>query len=348
MYKLKQFQFATNVLCSMNQNSSKHKIALSGIKSTHGLPHLGNILGMILPAIELQRTGLETYYFVANYHSLTTVQDAATLRRDTRVMAAAILAFGYDPKIGTLYLQSDVPQVVELMWLLSCSVSMGDLFRAHAFKAAKDKNEEGTLNMATFAYPVLMAADILAYDADVVPVGKDQQQHLEMARAIAKRFNHFFGPVFKEPKELIREDVAVVPGIDGAKMSKSKGNGIDPLLESKALKKQVMAIVTDSKGLEDIKDPSTCNIVQLYKLLASKEEVSAMEQKYRAGNYGYGHAKLALLEKIEEKFSPARIEFQKIMADQSYLNQVLKEGAEKAQAKAGAVLKRARLACGID
>lgn len=332
----------------MTNTVSAPKIALSGIKSTGGLPHLGNILGMILPAIELQKTGLTTYYFVANYHSLTTVQDAAALRRDTRLMTAALLALGYDPKIGTLYLQSDVPQVVELMWLLSCSVSMGDLFRAHAFKAAKDKNEEGTLNLAIFAYPVLMAADILAYDADVVPVGKDQQQHLEMARAIAKRFNHFFGPVFKEPKELIREDVAVVPGIDGEKMSKSKNNGIDPLLDPKALKKQVMNIVTDSKGLEDIKDPSTCNVVKLYKLFATPDELKVMEDNYRRGGYGYGHAKLALLEKIEARFSPARTEFNRLLQDQAYIDQVLREGAEKARAKASAVLKRARLACGID
>jgi tryptophanyl-tRNA synthetase len=264
------------------------------------------------------------------------------------MMAAAFLALGYDPKVGTLYLQSDVPEVVELMWLLSCSVSMGDLTRAHAFKAAKDKNEEGTLNLATFAYPVLMAADILAYDADVVPVGKDQQQHLEMARAIAKRFNHFFGPVFKEPKELIREDVAVVPGIDGTKMSKSKSNGIEPLLDAKALKKQVMNIVTDSKGLGDVKDPSTCNVVQLYKLFASADEVRAMEENYRRGGYGYGHAKLALLEKIEARFAPARNEFNKLMQDHSYLDQVLADGAVRARAKASSVLKRARLACGID
>jgi len=332
----------------MNTQALQPKVALSGIKSTHGLPHLGNILGMILPAIELQKTGLTTFYFVANYHSLTTVQDAAALRRDTRMMAAAFLALGYDPKVGTLYLQSDVPEVVELMWLLSCSVSMGDLTRAHAFKAAKDKNEEGTLNLATFAYPVLMAADILAYDADVVPVGKDQQQHLEMARAIAKRFNHFFGPVFKEPKELIREDVAVVPGIDGTKMSKSKSNGIEPLLDAKALKKQVMNIVTDSKGLGDVKDPSTCNVVQLYKLFASADEVRAMEENYRRGGYGYGHAKLALLEKIEARFAPARNEFNKLMQDHSYLDQVLADGAVRARAKASSVLKRARLACGID
>jgi tryptophanyl-tRNA synthetase len=327
------------------------KIALSGIKSTSGLPHLGNILGMILPAIELQKTGLTTFYFVANFHSLTTVQNADQLRQDTRRMAAAFLALGYDATKGSLYLQSDVPEVVELMWLLSSAVSMGDLFRAHAYKVVKDKGEEGTLNLATFAYPVLMAADILAYDADIVPVGKDQVQHLEMSRAIAKRFNHFFGAkgdVFKEPKELVQEDVGVVPGIDGRKMSKSYGNGIDPFLSSKLLKKQVMAIVTDSKGLEDIKDPTSCNILQLYKLFSNAHEMAIMEENYRKGGYGYGHAKMALFEKIETRFAPARNRFNELMENSSHLDDVLKEGALKARAKASQVLRRARLACGID
>ena len=322
------------------------KTSLSGIKPT-GTPHLGNYLGMIKPAIALQKTH-QTYYFVANYHALTSVRDPEKLRHDTYDLTATFLALGYDPSNGALFRQSDIPEVTELMWLLSCAVSMGDLTRAHAYKAAKDKGEEGTLNMGTFAYPVLMAADILAYDSDVVPVGKDQLQHLEMARAIAKRFNHHFGETFKEPQELIKEDVAVVPGTDGRKMSKSYNNGIDPFASPKEMKKQVMAIVTDSKGLDDIKDPSTCNIVALYKLFAKPDEVTTMETKYRAGGYGYGHAKQALHEKLEAEFAGPRIKYNELMNNKDELDRVLKVGAEKAHSAAVRVLDRARKACGIS
>lgn len=321
------------------------KISLSGIKPT-GVPHLGNYLGMIRPAIELQKTH-NTFYFVANYHALTTVRDAKTLSDDTYALAAAFLAFGFDSSAGALFRQSDIPEVPELMWLLACTVSMGDLFRIHTFKAAKEAGEEGQLNLGVFSYPVLMAADILAYDSDVVPVGKDQLQHLEMARAIAKRFNFHFGEVLKEPKELVRNEVAVIPGIDGRKMSKSYGNGIDPLAPSKILKKQVMAIVTDSKGLEDVKDPANCNILALYKFFASPNEIREIEDKYRAGNYGYGHAKMALLEKLEAEFSGPRAEFEKLMKDRAHLDQVFRAGAQKAREKAGPVLEKARKACGL-
>ncbi|MBS1984886.1 MAG: tryptophan--tRNA ligase [Bdellovibrionales bacterium] len=321
------------------------KTSLSGIKPT-GMPHLGNILGMMVPAIAMQKSH-ETFYFIADLHALTSVADPAKLRQDTFDLAAAFLALGYDPQRGALFQQSQVPQVTELMWMLSCAVSMGDLFRAHAYKAAKDRNEEGRLNMATFAYPVLMAADILLYDADVVPVGKDQVQHLEMARAIAQRFNFHFGDTLKEPKELVQENVAVIPGIDGRKMSKSYSNGIEPLAPAKEVKKQVMAIVTDSKGLDDVKDPDTCHIVALYKLLASREEVATMEANYRKGGYGYGHAKLALLEKIEAQFGPARKKFEDYRAHPDLVHQALNEGARKASILANRTLERARKACGI-
>lgn len=321
------------------------KTSLSGIKPT-GRPHLGNILGMLRPAIQLQQSH-ETFYFIADLHALTSVRDAAKLRADTFDVAATFLALGFDPERGALFVQSAVPQVTELSWVLGCSVSLGDLFRAHAFKAAKDAGEEGRLNMGTFAYPVLMAADILLYDADVVPVGKDQVQHLEMARAIAQRFNFHYGDSLKEPQELLEKEVAVVPGTDGRKMSKSYGNGIEPLGSAKELKKQVQAIVTDSKGLEDVKDPSTCNIVALYRLLATPDEVAAMEANYRKGGYGYGHAKMALLEKLEAHFGPVRKRYEELHANPHRVEEVLKLGAERAGVVADRVLGRVKTACGI-
>ncbi len=321
------------------------KTSLSGIKPT-GTPHLGNILGMVLPAIEMQNTH-KTFYFIANLHALTSVSDPKALRKDTFEVAATWLALGLDPSKSVLFVQSEVPEVTELMWFLSCSVSMGDLFRAHSFKAAKDKGEEGRLNHGVFSYPVLMAADILLYDADVVPVGKDQVQHLEMARAIAARFNHHFGDTLKEPKELLQESVAIVPGIDGRKMSKSYDNGIEPLASAKTLKKQVMAIVTDSKGLEDVKDPTTCNIFALYKLFATADEIRTMEENYRRGNYGYGHAKIALLEKLEQKFGPARKRYEELCANPQEVDKVLTHGAARARNVARQTLKRAKDACGI-
>jgi len=322
------------------------KRSLSGIKPT-GVPHLGNYLGMIRPAIELQQTH-DTFYFIANYHALTSVRDAAKLRQDTLNVAAQFLAFGLNPSKGAFFRQSDIPEVTELTWVLATVTSMGDLTRAHAYKAAKDKGEEGALNLGVFSYPVLMAADIILYDTDVVPVGKDQVQHLEMARSMAQRFNHYFGETLKEPKELVREDVATIPGIDGRKMSKSYDNGIEPLSSPKALKKQVMAIVTDSKGLEDKKDPDTCNIVNLYKFFATAEELNGIKEKYRAGGYGYGHAKLALLEKLEESFGPARAQYEDLLKRPNDVEDILREGSKKARVIAQGVLQRTLKACGIQ
>ncbi|MBP7844146.1 MAG: tryptophan--tRNA ligase [Proteobacteria bacterium] len=322
------------------------KRSLSGIKPT-GRPHLGNYLGMIKPALDLQEK-YDCFYFVADYHALTTNPNPKDLRDSVHEVTASFIASGLDPDKATFFRQSDVPLVTELSWILSSCVSMGDLTRAHAYKAAKDKGIEGTLNLGVFSYPVLMAADILLYDSDVVPVGKDQIQHLEMARAMAKRFNHFYGDTLKEPLELVQAEVAVVPGIDGQKMSKSYGNGIEPFAPQKELKKQVMAIVTDSKGLEDVKDPSTCNIVALYRLLATKDEVLDMEAKYRAGNYGYGHAKLALLDKIENVFGEARKTYEKVRHDDKYLEAVLKKGADRANDYAQKLLSRVKKACGVS
>jgi len=326
-------------------STTSKPISLSGIKPTHS-PHIGNYLGMIRPAIELQSTH-NTYYFIADLHALTSVRDPEKLKRDVREIAAIFLASGFDPSNGALYKQSDVPEVSELSWLLSCAVSMGDLTRAHAYKAAKDKGEEGQLSLGTFAYPVLMTADILSVNADVVPVGKDQVQHLEMARAIARRFNFHFGETFREPQELVREDVAIVPGVDGRKMSKSYQNGIDPFLDAKSVKKQVMAIVTDSKGLEDTKDPTNDNVVALYKLFATKEKIQQIEEKYRAGGYGYGHAKLALLEEIEAHFSPLREKYNEYLNNNDYLDQVLNNGAEKTREIASRILSQAQKNCGL-
>ncbi|MEO5667731.1 MAG: tryptophan--tRNA ligase [Bdellovibrionota bacterium] len=321
------------------------KRSLSGIKPT-GTPHLGNYLGMIGPAIALQKTH-ETFYFIANYHALTSMRDPKILRYETQSVAAQLLAFGLDTSNGAFYRQSDVPQVTELAWVLGCMTSMGDLTRAHAYKAAKDKGEEGTINLGVFSYPVLMAADIILFDSDVVPVGQDQIQHIEMARGMAQRFNHYFGETLKEPKELVQANVAVIPGTDGRKMSKSYNNGIEPLSAPKELKKQVMAIVTDSKGLEDKKDPDTCNVVTLYKFFATAEELEDMKSKYRAGGYGYGHAKLALLEKIESRFSPAREKYNDLMKRPHDLEDILQEGAKRARKVAEGVLERTLKACGI-
>lgn len=321
------------------------KRSLSGIQPT-GVPHLGNYLGMIRPAIELQKTH-DTFYFIANFHALTSVRNADKLRQDTMNVAAQFLAFGLDPTKGAFFRQSDVPEVTELSWILGTVTSMGDLTRAHTYKAAKDKGEEGALNLGVFSYPALMAADIILYDSDVVPVGKDQIQHLEMARAMAQRFNHYYGNTLKEPKELVRENVSTVPGIDGRKMSKSYNNGIEPLSPPKELKKQVMAIVTDSKGLEDSKDPSNCNIINLYKFFASTDEIADIEQKYRDGGYGYGHAKLALLQKIESAFEEPRAKYNEVLKRPSDLEDILQNGAKKARVIAQDVLQRTLKACGI-
>ncbi len=321
------------------------KRSLTGIKPT-GQAHLGNYLGMVKEVVALQND-YESYLFIADYHALTTERDASVLRNNTFEMAASLLAFGIEADKTVIFRQSDVPETTELTWLLGCVSSMGDLTRAHAYKAAKEKNEEGRINWGLFSYPVLMAADIILYNADIVPVGKDQIQHVEMARAMAQRFNYLFGETLKEPQEKVKKEVATVPGTDGRKMSKSYGNGIEPLIAEKKLKKQIMSIVTDSKELEDVKDPENCAVVDLYRLFASEAQVREMEDKYRAGNYGYGHAKLALLEAVLNHFAPARERYVHFKNNPDEVEQILRTNAEKARKVARGVLDQAKIACGL-
>jgi tryptophanyl-tRNA synthetase len=318
--------------------------ALTGIKPT-ATPHVGNLLGAIEPALRLQESS-DAYFFIADLHALTTLHDAALMRRYTREVAATWLAFGLDPKRTTLWVQSDVPEVCELAWILGCVTGLGLLERAHAYKAARDKGLE--ISAGTFFYPVLMAADILAFDTDVVPVGKDQVQHVEMARDMAAAFNSRFGDVLKLPQAAVRDEVATIIGLDGRKMSKSYGNTIEALLPAKQLRKKVMSIVTDSKGVEEPKDPDTDHIFALYKLFASPEEAADLAARYRAGGLGYGHAKQELYEAMEARLGPARANFEAWMADTSRLDAVLEDGAVRARRIARDVLQRVRNAIGIS
>ncbi len=317
---------------------------LSGIQPS-GKLHIGNYFGMMKPAIELQEQG-EAYLFIANYHAMTTVQDADALRQMTTDVALDFLACGIDPEKTAFYRQSDVPEVHELAWMLSVLCPMGLLERCHSYK---DKTAKGiAASHGLFAYPVLMAADILAVNSNVVPVGRDQKQHVEVTRDLAIRFNNAFGDVFTIPEPSIREHVAVVPGIDGQKMSKSYNNTIEIFSEGKPLKKQVMKIVTDSKQLEDPKDPDTCNVFALYKLFASEGEQADLAERYRAGGMGYGHAKTELLGKINEHFGPMRERRAELAADMDYVEDVLRQGAEKARALASETLQKARQAVGLE
>lgn len=321
----------------------KNKRVLSGIQPSGEL-HIGNYFGAIRQHIALQDNN-DCFYFVANYHALTTTHDRVKLENATIQVALNYLALGLDPAKATLFVQSDVPEVTELAWFLSNFTPVGLLERAHSYK---DKIAKGIApNHGLFAYPVLMAADILIYDSEVVPVGKDQKQHLEMTRDMALKFNNTYGDIFVIPEELIMPDVAVVPGIDGQKMSKSYDNTIEIFLDYKPLKKKVMSIVTDSTPLEEPKDPDTNNVYNLYKLFASPEEVAAMREKFLAGGYGYGHAKKELLEKIWTYFEPARNRRQELMNNMDYVHEVLRNGAEKARAKAQEVMDRVRSSSGI-
>ncbi len=314
---------------------------LTGIQST-GVPHLGNLLGAILPAIDMSRaSGNDAFLFIANLHSFTTVRDPLMLRENTYAVAAAWLACGLDVENVTFYRQSDVPEVAELAWYLGCLTPYPMLANAHSFK---DKSANvSQVNAGLFYYPVLMAADILLYDTDRVPVGKDQKQHLEITRDIASAFNRAYGEdTFVMPEAQIDEELMTVPGTDGRKMSKSYGNTINIFLPEKELKKQVMGIVTDSKALEEPKDPRSDNVFQLYKLLAPVEAAAAMGSKYQAGGYGYGHAKKELLELLLSRFTHERQLFQELMADREELNKQLAIGAEKARAVAARTLDRVR------
>ena len=313
---------------------------LTGIQST-GTPHLGNLLGAILPALEMAKdTQNDSFLFIADLHSLTQIKDGALLRRNTYEVAATWLAFGLDYQRVTFYRQSDVAQTAELAWYLECFFPYQRLTLAHSFKDKADRLED--VNTGLFTYPMLMAADILLYDAEIVPVGKDQLQHLEFARDVAGRFNYQMGETFVLPKESIREDIMIIPGTDGEKMSKSRRNYINIFLSDKELKKQIMSIQTDSTPLEAPKDPSNCNVFALYKLLATEAQTAQMAANYRGGNYGFGHAKTALYELILEKFAQPRERFAYYMDHLSQVDEILREGAEKASQVAKQTLQRVR------
>lgn len=318
---------------------------LTGIQSS-GKPHLGNLMGAILPAIELSKNEEnESYFFIADLHSLTSIKDAQLRIENTNAVAAAWLACGFDTSKNTFYRQSRVPMVCELTWYLNCYTPYPMLANSHSFKDKSDRLAD--VNAGLFDYPVLMAADILLYDADFVPVGKDQKQHLEITRDVASTINHQLGEVFVVPEPLIDNRVMTIPGIDGQKMSKSYGNIIDVFLPEKKLRKNVMQIVTDSTPMEEPKDPDTCNVFAIYKLLANEEQVSKMRQNYQGGNYGYGHAKQELFELINEKFKKEREVYDHYMSNLDELEARLQEGEQKAEAYAEKVLNRLKSKLGF-
>ena len=313
---------------------------LTGIQST-GRPHLGNLLGAIMPGVELSREEKnESFFFIADLHSLTTIKDAEVRKENIYAVAASWLACGFDTDKNVFYRQSQVPEVCELTWYLNCFTPFPMLANAHSFKDKSDRLSD--VNAGLFTYPVLMASDIILYDAHFVPVGKDQKQHLEMTRDIASTFNNKYGETFVVPEAKIDERVMLVPGTDGQKMSKSYGNIIDVFLPKKQLKKQVMSIVTDSTPLEEPKDPDTCHVFTIYALLASDEQIAEMRQKYQGGNYGYGHAKKELLELILTKFEKEREIFDHYMNNLDLLEEKLRIGEKKAQKVAQETLKRVR------
>jgi len=307
--------------------------------------HLGNYFGAIKQHLELQHEGT-AFYFIANYHALTTVQEPDRLREYVREVVITYLALGMDPEGPIFFRQSDVPEVTELTWLLATVTGMGLLERAHSYKDKVSKGLKPSIGL--FAYPVLMASDILIYQSNVVPVGQDQVQHVEMTQDMAEYFNNTYGrEVFTRPEYRLTS-TPKVPGLDGQKMSKSYDNTIEIFAEGKALKKKVMAVVTDSKGLDEPKDPTTCNVFDLYSLFATEDEQNEMAEKYRAGGYGYGHAKQALLAKIEEHFAPAREKRRELLADPDYIEDYLRTNGTRAREEARKTLDAARGACGLD
>lgn len=319
---------------------------LTGIQAT-GTPHLGNLLGAIFPAIELsKKSENESFLFIANMHTLTQIKNAEEMRLHTYQIAAAWLACGLDTEKTFFYRQSDIPEVTELSWYLSCFFPYQRLTLAHSFKDKADRLDD--VNAGLFTYPILMAADILMYDAEVVPVGKDQLQHLEMARDMGARFNHQMNAdIFVLPQAKLQEDTKYVPGTDGRKMSKSMGNIINIFLPEKELKKQVMGIETDSKTLEEPKDPATDKVFALYELIASKQETETFRAKYLAGNFGYGHAKNELLQLILSKYAKERELFDYYMTNLPELDSKLNQGAEKTRKIAAETLKRVRESLGM-
>ncbi len=321
---------------------------LTGVQST-GTPHLGNLLGAIMPAIALSnKPENESFLFIADLHSITQIKDGKTLRANTYSTAAAWLACGLDSNKVVFYRQSDVPQTAELSWYLSCFFPFQRLTLAHSFKDKSDHLDD--VNAGLFSYPMLMAADILLYDANVVPVGKDQLQHIEITRDVASRFNHQMGDTFVIPEAKIQEETMYIPGTDGQKMSKSRGNIIDIFLEDKALRKQIMSIETDSTPLEEPKNSATCKIFVIYKLLATENQLQIIEKKYKNPNhdFGYGHAKQMLFELISEKFQTEREKYNYYINNLTEIDLLLEAGAEKAKKVADSVLERVRTKLGFE
>jgi tryptophanyl-tRNA synthetase len=316
---------------------------LSGIQPS-GILHVGNYFGMMRPAIALQAEG-ETFYFIADYHALTSVRDPQALRENSRLVALDFLACGLDPERAALFRQSDVPQVTELAWILSTVAPVGLLERAHSYKDKLARGMAATVGL--FNYPVLMAADILIYDSDLVPVGKDQKQHIEMTRDLAVKINETYGEVFKLPEPRIHAATEVVPGIDGQKMSKSYNNTIDIFGDEKETRKRVMSIVTDSTAVEAPKDPARSTIFQLYSLFASKAEIADMREKFQKGGIGYGDFKKELFEKLWDYFAPMRKRREEILRDKSYIDNGLARGAKRANEVADEVMQRVRSAVGL-
>ena len=317
--------------------------SLSGIKPT-GTPHLGNYLGMIRPALKLQEIH-ETFYFIADYHALTTLREAPLLQEYTYDLTATFAALGMDFDRHTFYRQSDVPEVTELTWMLSCVTGKGLLDRAHAFKDASTKGQE--INMGLYNYPILMAADILLYDTNFVPVGKDQQQHLEMTRDMAIRFNNTFGEALVVPEALIEDKVATIPGLDGQKMSKSYNNIIPLFAPEKTLRKAVMKMQTDSKTVEEPKDPDTCGVFALFRCFANEGEQAALAERYRIGGMGYGELKQLCFEHMNVELAAARERYDTLRANPEQLEGILEAGRDKAKRVARAVLARVRNRVGL-
>ena len=340
-FLIQRFNFAIRKIVKMSK-------ILTGIQST-GTPHLGNLLGAILPAIELSKDPAnESFLFIADLHSITQIKNGDELRQNTYSTASVWLACGLDVSKVIFYRQSDVPQTAELSWYLSCFFPFQRLTLAHSFKDKADRLED--VNAGLFSYPMLMAADILLYDANYVPVGKDQLQHIEITRDVASRFNFQMGETFVIPEPKIEKDTMYVPGTDGHKMSKSRGNIINIFLDDKALRKQIMSIETDSTPLEDPKNPETCKIFAIYKLVATAEQIAEMKIKYaNAGrDFGYGHAKQALFELITEKFKTEREKYTYYMNNMKEVDALLKLGAAKAGNIANSVLKKVREKLGFE
>ncbi|MBT3646145.1 MAG: tryptophan--tRNA ligase [Cryomorphaceae bacterium] len=313
---------------------------LTGIQST-GTPHLGNILGAIIPAVEMANSSNEeSYLFIANMHSLTQIKDQNILKENTFLTAATWLAFGLDSKKSCFFRQSDVPEVTELAWYLSCFFPYQRLKLAHSFKDKSDNLKD--VNSGLFSYPMLMSADILMYDADIVPVGKDQLQHLEMTRDVASRFNNLMGDTFVVPEAKVQDDTKYIIGTDGEKMSKSKSNIIDIFLDDKKLRKQIMKIQTQSLSVEESKNPDQCNVFKLYKVIASEDQVKKLKSKYTKGGIGYGEAKELLYHEILNRFSINRQNFLELTNNRDKVEGLLLEGAIKARKQAQNVLKRVR------